>query len=82
MDQISDQSDNLDSPPNHRRIELDSTVLEDLLKVTGFVISTISLFGATGLVSGHFLLISPFVLAKFIRKQIVLKITSSNNQQA
>ena len=84
MDQISDQANNLDSQPNPRRIELDSTVIEDLQEVTGFVISTVSMIGATGLVSGLFVLISPFVIAKFISKQIatvLLKITSSNNRR-
>ena len=84
MDQIRDRFNNLDSPQNPRRIELDSTVLEDLQEVAGFVTSIVSLIGATGLVSGLFVLISPFVITKFISKQIIrvlLKITSSNNQR-
>ncbi len=84
MDQIRDRFNNLDLPQNPHRIELDSTVLEDLQEVAGFAISTVSLIGPTGLVSGLFVLISTFVIAKFISKQIIrvlLKITSSNNRQ-
>ena len=84
MDEIRDQFNNLESPQNPRRIELDSSFLEDIQEVGGFVISSVSLIGATGLVSGLFVLISPFVIAKFISKQLVrvlLRIASANNRQ-
>ena len=84
MGEIRDQFNNLDSPQNPRRIELDSTFKQDLQEIIGFVTSTVSLIGATGLISGLFVLLSPLVVAKFISKQIIrilLKITSSNNRR-